>query len=164
MLIREISTEAASGQQFHVETEEGSIHLNMELTAKQMEDFLLAAEDEILVQVILNILVQNKMVKSSIERFLNHKESKETIAFFSRLSYIAGRRAYEVPVQQIGDSLRPMMPAGNGTFFYTDDGSRVCVAATPELAELLEKQPSACYLGIIYYSRQGITQYGWSPE
>lgn len=87
------------------------------------------------------------------------------ICLVTRYPWCVGRQIYEVPLQTDDASvLRPRLPNGyNVTFFHSNVGERVCVAAMAGLARYLTKREYATHLGTAVFHRYGCGFNDWIP-
>lgn len=153
-------------QVFYIAIESGPLEVNVELTGTQMEAILLDTPEPLLTETVIKTLCRNETLAKKVQQFLNTSDEGGHIAIVTKKEYVRGRSVYEVPVKQLADgSIRPDMVIGNdSTFFYTADMKRVCVVATEALAQVLELQETARYLGVAGYSVGGISHYEWEPD
>lgn len=121
-------------QVFYIAVESGSLEVNIELTGAQMEAILLDTPEPLLAETIIETLCQNGTLAKKVQQFLNTSDETGHIAVVTKYAWLNNRPVYEVPVQHLADdSRRPDIPTGyDGTFFYTPDLSRVCVAASED--------------------------------
>lgn len=154
---------------FYIELTEGEdLTVIANLTDQQVQDMLLDAQDTALSLVIIEVLCRNEVVAKKVQHFLNSADKDGEVALTISKKYLEGRPVYEVPIQVMGDtSKRPSIPQGdeyNSTFYWNEEMNRVCVVVNDALAEALEKQETARYIGVAAYSVGGIRQYGWIPK
>lgn len=151
-------------QVFYIAVESGPLEVYVELTGPQMEAVLLDTPEPLLAETVIETLCQNETLAKKVQQFLNVADEDGHIAFVTKKKYVAGRSVYEVPLR-IDDTKLPAIPSGHdATYFYNSDHSRVCVAATDALAQALELQETARYLGVAGYSVGGIGHYEWEPD
>ncbi len=112
---------------------------------------------------------KNDFISTKVQHFLVTADKDGEVALTTKLKYLEGRPVYEVPIQVLADkSKRPAIPQReqqySSTFFWSKDMTRACVAVNYALAEALEKQETARYIGVADYSVGGIGQYEWEPK
>lgn len=157
-----------SENMFYLELTEGeALTVLVHLTGQQVQDMLLDGVDPLLETTIIEVLAQNESLAKKIQYFLNSADKDAEVAFTTHRKHLKGRPVYEVPFGWVGREKRPCVPQREqykGTFFWNILRTRVCIVADFAMAEALEKQETARYIGVADYAEGGIGIYEWEPN